>query len=392
MKDLPIAGKDVDRLRTLCRHHNVFPIFLANYHPYDGKHPVGELLRDLVEECMGYLEVMSDEEVISLVEEMPPKLRQMLALDGRQKMDEHTRQRTAIYYLMGAIQDGYISYREALFPDMQDNAVFCIYPELASLADDDGMLVLDDRFTPMDAGILYKDHVLHYHQCLRRGFSSNPNFDFISRFFRYWRTASRCAFRIAVDYNRIMPKEFLQRICERDTWFGPSFQRDRLDDPAAVGVTILKRAKPSPFEMGDEELDRTEFFWSHQEGIKTFQVEEISTPNQRYGPYNLNRYVHAQRDIRAAMLKHFDGAVKVYLENEYAARLNSQMPNAPRGHAKVKLFRIDGDVDVDQWVELTSYFLKGNEMLMEYFDPAEFERRFGPRIRRCSEIKDSAAK
>jgi hypothetical protein len=61
------------------------------------------------------------------------------------------------------------------------------------------------------------------------------------------------------------------------------------------------------------------------------------------------------------------------------------MPEAPRSHAKPKLFRIDGDIDVDQWIELTAHFFKENEMLIEYFDPDEFERRFGAQIRKWAE-------
>jgi hypothetical protein len=389
VKELPIATTKVEELKRKCRHFNIFPIFLPHYHPPVKNHPVGMVLTNLVAECAGYLRALSTEEISSLVDGMHSSPKMLLDFDPSQPLDDHVYERIAIYYLMGKVQEGYISFRDALFPDLQNSAVLRTYPELAAKTDDDGLVVLDDSFKPMDMGILYKDHMLHYHQCLRRGFSSNPNFDFIGRLLRFRDSAPGCSFRIAIDHNRIMPKEFIERICEMDTWFGPSFQRDLLDDPSAVGVTVVKRRKPSPFEVGEEELDRTEFQWSYRDGIKTFEVEEISTANHKHGAYYLNRYVHAERDTTLGILRHFDGAVKVYLESDYAARLGTHMPSEPRSHAKPKVFRVDGDIDIDQWIELTAHFFKGNEMLIEYFDPSEFERRFGPSIKRLAEIEVS---
>ncbi len=50
--------------------------------------------------------------------------------------------------------------------------------------------------------------------------------------------------------------------------------------------------------------------------------------------------------------------------------------DAPRSLKRIKLFRIDGDIDVDKWIELLSQFFKGNEMIIEYFDPELFQQKF----------------
>jgi len=381
---LPVSAAKVEDLKRKCRHFNIFPLFLSRYYPAPRDHPVGKLLTSLVEECTGYLSAMSVEEVSSLIEGFHSSLKMLLDFDAAHPIDSHIRERVALFYLMGQVQDGYISFRDALFPDPVDSAVLRTYPELAEKLDREGLLTLDSSVEPMDIGVLYRDHMLHYHQCLRRGFSANPNFDFLGRFLRYLQTATDCSFRIAIDHNRIMPREFVERVCEMDTWFGPRFRREHLDDPSAVGLTVVKRRKPSPFEIGEEELDRTEFYWSFKDGIKSFEVEEISTANHMHGPYYLNRYVHAERDTVLASLRHFDGAVKVYLADDYSARFGAYIPKEPRSHAKLKLFRIDGAIDVDQWTELTSHFFKGNEMLIEYFDPREFEQRFGPMFGDCT--------
>jgi hypothetical protein len=43
-----------------------------------------------------------------------------------------------------------------------------------------------------------------------------------------------------------------------------------------------------------------------------------------------------------------------------------------------KLFRIDGAIDLDDWLGLVSMFYKGNEMVIEYFDPKLFNEKFRP--------------
>jgi hypothetical protein len=161
-----------------------------------------------------------------------------------------------------------------------------------------------------------------------------------------------------------------------------------IDNPNAVGLTIVKRVKPSIFDLTNE-LDRTEFYWSYKDGIKTFEVEEVSSEGYTFGPYYLNRYAHSERDTERKSLRHFDGAAKVYLQDSYASRLASQMPTEFKCHKKTKLFRIDGDIDLEEWIELLSHFYKANEMIIEYFDPGQFEKLFGDKIRRYRELKQS---
>jgi hypothetical protein len=275
------------------------------------------------------------------------------------------------------VQNGYFPFKTAVDADLNESEILKAYPELRELLDDDGLLRLDDRFTLYDGGIEYKDHVLHYHQFLRRGFASNPNFDFLNLFIDYYvRTASTNTFRVAIDHSRLMPKEFLQHLVEFDTWYGPRFERSKLDDPNEVGLTILKRTPTLVAKIFFDNVERTEFFWSYRDGIKTFEVEGVSENSALFDAYYLNKYVHSERDVQASVLRHCDGAVKVYLKDEYNQRLNTYMPREPRSFKRIKLFRIDCDIDVDKWIELLSQFFKGNEMIIEYFDPELFQEKF----------------
>jgi len=384
MQSLPINQNKVNALIKQCKHLNVFPIFLSYYYPATEPNPVSDLLTELIEEAVQYLSIMTNGEIEALVDSFPPGVKMFVE---RGSASNEFLASIALYYLVVVVQANYISLKQIISGDTSQSEVIKTYPELEAKLDFDGLLVIDDNFKLFDGGIAYKDHILHYHQFLRREFSSNPNFDFLRRFIRYYiSTRSKNEFRIAIDHHRLMPREFFRHIGEMDAWFGPLFDRSKLDDPYAVGLTIVKRIRPSIFDMTNR-LDRTEFYWSYKDGVKTFEVEEISSGDYSFDSYFLNRYAHGERDIQQQILRHFDGAVKVYLQSDYSARLASQMPSEKKSHKKIKLFRIDGNIDIEEWTELLALFFKGNEMLIEYFNPEQFEEKFGERLRRYRSSK-----
>ena len=379
MHELPIDQKKLKDLVKKCKHYNIFAIFLPNYYG-ERDHPVSKLLTQLVKECVEYLSAMSEEEINSLIASLPPSVRMMIDQSGTYGENVST-QRVAIYYLVAEVNRKYKQIVRAWERDLNESEVLKTYPELGERLDDEGLMQIDDGLELLEGGILYRDHVLHYHQFLRRGFTSNMNFDFTSRFIMYYqKTMKKNSFRIAIDHRRIMPKEFYERIIEFDKWFGPTFDATKIDDPNAVGLTVLKRNKNSLFELTNN-LDRTEFFWSFRDGVKTLQIEEVSDIDYKFDGYNINRYVHSERETRQQIFRHLDGAAKVYLENNYEGRFASKIPNEAKCHAKPKLFRIDGSIGIRDWIELISFFYKSNEMIIEYFNPGEFERRFELRIR-----------
>lgn len=386
MHELPIDQKKLHALVRQCKHFNVFPIFLPRYFhsgerpPSSAKpHPITELLVDLIDECVGYLSAMTQQEIESLMDSLPPGLR--MFIEPESSLEQVPPDRIALYYLAAELQRKYAPFDQIVESNLGRSEVLRIYPELRDKLDRDGLLHIDNDLRLLDGGIEYRDHILHYHQFLRRGYTSNPNFDFFYRFIAcYNRTRSTNQFRVAIDHRRIMPREFYQQIIELDTWYGPPFDPERLDDPKAVGLTIVKRNNDSLFGLTNS-LDRTEFFWSLRRGIKTFEVEEVSALGYQFDQYYLNRYVHSERDTQKRVLRHLDGAVKVYLPDNYSDRFNSNIPTEAKSHVKIKLFRVDGNIVVDDWIELISFFFKSNEMIIEYFNPEQFKTMFEERVR-----------
>jgi hypothetical protein len=146
---------------------------------------------------------------------------------------------------MAVMQEQYFTFRQYIAGDINDSEILRHYPELRSRIDKNGLLPIGDDLRLFDGGIEYRDHVLHYHQFLRRGYASNPNFDFLGRFLRYYINTKKINhFRIVVDHYRIMPKEFYRHIVEMDRWFGPEFDKSKLEDRNSTGLTVIKRVKP----------------------------------------------------------------------------------------------------------------------------------------------------
>jgi len=79
--------------------------------------------------------------------------------------------------------------------------------------------------------------------------------------------------------------------------------------------------------------------------------------------------------------------VNVYLGNVYHDRVDTRLPKEGKCFRKIKLWRIDGDIDLESWINLICFFFKSNEMLIEYFNPRAFEEMFELRVRDFKEWK-----
>ena len=380
MKELPIDKGKIAELARLARHCDVPPLFLPNYLSESKTHPISAPLRELADEAFGYLSVLRPEEIAQLLTNLSPGISMMIEPETELNRDEYLK-RVSVYYIVHEVNRHHFPFRAIVDEELSRSAVLKQYPELRRRMDKDGLVEVTPDLVLHDGGIEYHDHMLHYHQLFRRAYRGQPNFDFTTRFLQYYkRTNARNAFRIAIDHQRLMPKEYYSKISEFDTWYGPPFHKDKLDDPNEVGLTVVRRNPDSLFNLTNK-LDRTEFYWSFKNAIKTLQIEEVCSRDYSFDDYYFNKYVHSQRDIDSKITMHLDGSVKVYLKDRYEKRFDSNIPNEDKCHKKIKLWRIDGDIELDEWSELISLFYKGNEMIIEYFDPQKFEELFELRIR-----------
>lgn len=377
MAELIFNSKELRELRRQCLHYNVFPLLLS--HHLDEPPAVASLLNSILDDCNYQLGAMSADEITQVVSSISAGYRMMLEPIPDPLTPEYLR-RVATSCVAVEIQKGYSPVCDVVHAKPSNSTVLETCPELGVLIDDDGLVTLTDDFTLLDGGIKYGEYLLHYHQFLRRGFSSNPNFDFLGTLAHYHhRTKDKNQFRIAIDHRRIMLFEHWRQCMELDAWYGPQFDQDTLDDPNHKGLTVVGRIHPN--SLDSYALVKTEFLWktNEGEGVKTLEIEELSCPTTPHDNWHINRYLHAERDTVRRTFRHFDGAAKVYAQDVYPDRVDRTMPNNLRPNHYVKLFRVDGETALEDWLSLTSMFYKGNEMLIEYFDPELFDAKFRPR-------------
>jgi hypothetical protein len=85
------------------------------------------------------------------------------------------------------------------------------------------------------------------------------------------------------------------------------------------------------------------------------------------------RYLHAEYDLSLGTFRHVDGAIHYYTEQEYYSRRDSDLNyNAKNSHhikpASQKLFKMNGSISINTWIEFASHFLAGNPLVFEYFE------------------------
>ena len=388
MHELALDSQKLIELVDKCKHFSISPKDLPSYERGTLKKPgVNGLLIELTNQAVEDLLVLSQEEKKSLVKSYPASFHMYIDIDSIDFDDETDIRKVAVYYISAEIYRRKYSFKKIVNETNDTSTIIKKFQELKGKLDNDNLLCIDDSFIMHDYGIEYRDHIIKYHRLLRSRYLSYSNSKFLGRWISYYvKTKSSNNFRIAVDHHsEVISKENYGRVCEFDTWYGPDFDLNRLDDPDYIGLTIVKRNKNSLFE-NDYKLDRTEFFWSYRDDIKTFEIEEISDNGQWYDHYFFNRYIHSERDVQKGITRHLDGAIKIYIKNNYKSRMDEHLPDKS-SYKKIKLWRIDGNIDVDSWIKLISFFYDGNEMVYEYFDPKGFKEKIELRVRDFKEWK-----
>lgn len=371
----------LDSLIRRLRDHGLSPIMFR--HVLSGKRPavVSDLLTDLLASTKSKIVGMNDVERKQFLDSLHPVYRFMVGIEKEELKLPVMTDDDVLEYLSYACMETDRAVAEVIEANRWTGPVFTAYPELIECIDEDGLLSFNNDMTVLPYGIEYKDHLLMYHQFLRKRYTNNFNVDFLNVLFAYGAsTQGSNHVRIAIDPHRLCPKGEYMGSVEKDYWFGAHFNLTDLDDLHAVGLTKHIRARPTLYDTFYGELLATEFYWSARNGLKTLQIEEVCGKKQAYDNYYLNRYVHAQRDVENHRLIHFDGAVKVYRPEGYDERIDSQMPNVPRAFGYFKLFRIDGDINISVWANLISLFFRDNELVVEYFDPELYASTFGKQL------------
>ncbi|MEC4990137.1 MAG: hypothetical protein SAJ37_15495, partial [Oscillatoria sp. PMC 1068.18] len=361
------------------KHLSIYPIDLPTYYAQGEKQPLNKLLNDLVQETQEFLQLLEPEEFIKILRNFSIQNQKRLDVSHISNFnvpyiqdDPSTLEQIAVYYLVTQISNTINPIKNIFLASPEDNPLLKQFPELKSNIDKDNLLIIDDSCILHDYGIEYKDKIIQYHPWIRSRFFTKSHHTFLNKFIAcYQQTNSSNKFRIAIDYNaKLKTKEECYDIQKFDTWYGALFSKEKLDDPLMTGYTCISNELESEAEY---KIVRTDFFWSHSAGIKTFELEELSDVSEVRESYYLNQYLHSERNTNQKIFRHIDGAMKVYLGDKYQERIDSKLPHK-NSYKKIKLWRIDvkedcnGDIALDDWLELITYFFKYNKGVVRYFN------------------------
>lgn len=182
---------------------------------------------------------------------------------------------------------------------------------------------------------------------------------------------------IAMDENRVRVNVDDSSYVELDTWYGPSYD----DNISKIQNEVGKLRPPmdlNPHHVSSFFADAycLDFQWSQKGRIKTFQALEFKSEQsylmldgKKYFPA---RYVHAEFDLDSGAFRHFDGAVQFYTKAEYDQRRDSNFNHNVKSQTLIKprsekLFKFNGKLRTEHWVEFCSHFFAGNPLMFEYF-------------------------
>jgi len=221
------------------------------------------------------------------------------------------------------------------------------------------------------------DFILMAHPSYRRGMHLVNNWAprFVDLFWRF--EGPGIEKYIALDEDRVRIDVGGLGYFEADTWYGAPFDEDIRN----IKTGIAKLRPPLDLESRQISFLFADAYcldikWSELNGIKSFQALEMKTEDirievggQHFFPA---RYLHAEFDLAANCFRHFDGAIQLFTEEEYLQRRDSDFNMTMKNTAHIKarsnkLFKINGPLQAEDWVEFCCHFYTANPLTFEYF-------------------------
>ncbi len=111
--------------------------------------------------------------------------------------------------------------------------------------------------------------------------------------------------------------------------------------------------------------------------VKRVYIQELKPSEDRSGdPFEavLNRELHAERDTSTRKFMYVDGKIVHYPTETYAPTATNPRALPGPHERKRKLWRVDGPMSDEQWMEVAGLFFRDNELIGEHFEDAFAER------------------
>jgi hypothetical protein len=321
-----------------------------------------------------------------------------IALQREAEAEELSKHKSAIDSFRAFAEASGLLLKDEHFSYSPPTGVTANYPNIVKMLnlgvnrDKEGLVNFREAGTkhqthPFAHGLLFgKNYVLLAHPYFRRSFHRLNNF--APRFIEFFWSLNdpQIDSFIAIDFDRVRINMDQSSYMELDTWYGSKFNHDI----GQIKNEVVKLRPPLDIDSFDNDFLFAggyclDIVWETDKNIKTYKSEEFKAENVTVTKdgrtYHPVRYIHAEYDLAKEHFRHFDGAIHFYSPEEYYTRRDSDMNYNSKNlqHIKTpseKLFKLNGVVSVDTWINFVSHFMTGNPLVIEYFEgkyPARVE-------------------
>lgn len=250
--------------------------------------------------------------------------------------------------------------------------------KIAPSINKDQLLILKNPQHLFQKGILINEKfILNFHNFLRRSFSEPNSYNkrLIDKLRDIKVRNPNLELSFLVTPNSISLKSEFQEEFEFDYAWGPKIPKNL--NSLKEGVT---QHIASERDKSLENFDKTDFWWhTYNNALMTLEIEETrdkkiylmqSESEIRYFPL---RYAHLQYDKNSKSIIHLDCALRIYSENNFDERTkkNDISKVSKNDSDRVKLFRIDGNINAKDAFDIISLFFYNNSDVRKYFDLEE---------------------
>lgn len=245
--------------------------------------------------------------------------------------------------------------------------------------DEDGLLIgPKNKLKFKKEGILIENYLINYSPSLSI-YNLALSGGFFDQLIKYYYSHKCDYFGIAIDKDLLLERRYYKYIFTKAYIRGPKgisikiLQNDNFPEDPSGTITEHSRINNDPSKELAFPLLKIQVMWSYRNKIKTVQIEELVPIDTRFfkeEQFIANRYIHARWDANKEKIIHFDGAVRLYNKTNYHRRIenNSDLKHMNIKASYKKLFRIDAEMDLPAWCDLTSRFFYNNELIEEYFE------------------------
>lgn len=188
----------------------------------------------------------------------------------------------------------------------------------------------------------------------------------------------------AIDPYWVGHRDELQYRLLADYWDGLKLTPQTLDslDRHDQGSSFHAAGERGEAEAFLHPLLGTWFHWKaradhESDPVKRLYIQELKPSDDRSGdPFEavLNRELHAERDTSARKFVHVDGKIVRYLTETYGPTETNPRALPGPHERRQKLWRVDGPMTDEQWMEVVGLFFRGNELIGEHFEDAFAEQ------------------